>query len=141
MTGFLLDTNVPSETMKPRPEPSVVRWLYETDDELLFLSVISIAEIFKGIGKLPQGQKRNRLESWIESVLRPFFGDRILPVTEPIAERLGLWTGAASSSGIQVEIADGIIAATALEYGLTVATRNIKDFVGFGVPIFNPWEY
>jgi predicted nucleic acid-binding protein len=63
-----------------------------------------------------------------------------LPVTEPIAKRLGLWTGEAEAKGIAIEMADGLIASTAVEYDLIVVTRNVKDFVGFGVTIFNPWD-
>jgi predicted nucleic acid-binding protein len=138
--GFLLDTNVASDSAKPRPEPKVERWLNETQDELLFLSVISIAELFKGIASVPQGKKRTQLEFWMETTLRPFFADRLLPVTEQIAERLGVWTGQAKSKGFTVEMADGIIAATAFEHDLTLVTRNVRDFAVFGLPLLNPWD-
>jgi predicted nucleic acid-binding protein len=140
VSGLLLDTNIPSEAMKPRPEPKVERWLDEVEDEQLFFSVISLAEIFKGIGHLPDSKKRAELQEWVETVLRPFFAGRLLAVTEPIAVRLGLWTGQAKARGIKIEMADGLIAATAIEHGLTLVTRNVKDFSYFGVPLLNPWD-
>lgn len=140
MKGFLLDTNVPSELTYPRPAPQVEQWLEEVDDKQLFFSVISLAEICKGIAKLPEGKKRTNLQEWLDSTLRPWFAGRILPVSEPIAGRMGLWAGESETRGRTIKIADGLIAATALEHDLTLVTRNVKDFAGFGVPIFNPWE-
>jgi predicted nucleic acid-binding protein len=138
--GFLLDTNVPSELTHPRPAPQVEKWLENADDEQLFFSVISLAEICKGIAKLPESKKRAQLQDWLDSTLRPWFRGRILPVTEEIAERLGRWAGEGESKGRIVKIADGLIAATALEHDLTLVTRNVRDFSGFGVSIFNPWD-
>jgi len=138
VTGFLLDTNIPSETMKPRPEPKVEHLLEQIEDEKLFLSVISLAEIFKGISKQRDSKRRLELEAWVETVLHPWFTDRLLPVTEPIAKRLGLWTGEAEAKGIAIEMADGLSAYTAVEYDLIVVTRNVKDFVGFGVTSSTP---
>ncbi|MGI8743850.1 MAG: type II toxin-antitoxin system VapC family toxin [Bryobacteraceae bacterium] len=140
MKGFLLDTNVPSELTYPRPKQQVERWLDETDDEQLFFSVISLAEICKGIAKLPESKKRVQLQGWLNSTLRPWFAGRILPITEVIAERMGRWAGEGEAKGLTIKIADGLIAATAIEHDLTVVTRNVKDFVRFSVPIFNPWE-
>jgi predicted nucleic acid-binding protein len=111
----------------------VERWLEEIEDEKLFFSVISLAEIFKGIAKRRDSKKRLELEAWVETVLHPWFTDRLLPVTEPFAKRLGLWTGEAEAKGITIEMADGLIASTAVENDLTVVTRNVKDFAGFGV--------
>jgi toxin FitB len=138
--GFLLDTNVPSELTYPKPAPRVERWLEEVEDEQLFFSVISLAEICKGIAKLPESKKRTQLQDWLDSTLRPWFAGRILPITEPIAEQMGHWAGEREVKGRTIKIADGLIAATALEHELTVVTRNVRDFAGFGIPIFNPWE-
>jgi predicted nucleic acid-binding protein len=138
--GFLLDTNIPSELTYPRPAPQVAEWLKAVDSEQLFFSVISLAEICKGIAKLPESKKRAQLQDWLDSTLRPWFAGQILPVTEPIAERIGQWAGEGEARGRTIKIADGMIAATALEHELTLVTRNVKDFAGFGVPIFNPWE-
>jgi predicted nucleic acid-binding protein len=93
--GFLLDTNIPSELTYPRPAPQVAQWLKNADNEVLFFSVISLAEICKGIAKLPESKKRAQLQEWLDSTLRPWFAGRILPVTEPIAERMGRWAAKA----------------------------------------------
>lgn len=140
MKGFLLDTNIPSELTYPRPAPQVEQWLETVNDEQLFFSVISLAEICKGIAKLPQSKRRVQLQEWLDCTLRPWFAGRILPVTEAIAEQMGRWAGEGEVRGRTIKIADGLIAATALEHELTVVTRNVKDFSGFGVLIFNPWE-
>jgi predicted nucleic acid-binding protein len=138
--GFLLDTNVPSELTRPRSSPQVERWLNEAENEQLFFSVISLAEICKGIAKLPESRKRSQLQDWLDSVLRPWFAGRILPITEAIAERMGRWAGEGEAVGRVIKIADGLIAATAFEHELTLVTRNVRDFASFGVPILNPWE-
>jgi predicted nucleic acid-binding protein len=138
--GFLLDTNVPSELTYPRPALQIVQWLDHVDKELLHFSVISLAEICKGIAKLPESKKRDQLQDWLDSVLRPWFAGRILPVTESIAERVGRWAGEGEARGRTLKLADGIIAATAADHNLTLVTRNVKDFVGFDVQILNPWE-
>lgn len=140
MNGFLLDTNVPSEMTRPRPSPLIERWLDEVDDAQLFLSVISLAEILRGISRLPESNRRGQLQLWLDETLRPWFKDRILPVSQPIAERLGLLAGERDSKGFSLPVADGLIAATALEHGLTLVTRNVKDFNGLGIPLLNPWQ-
>lgn len=91
MTGFLLDTNVPSELTRPKSDPQVERWLDDADDQCLFLSVVSLGEIFKGITLLPEGKRRQELQRWIEETLRPWFQGRILPVTESVARRWACW--------------------------------------------------
>ena len=140
MKGFLLDTNVPSELTYPRPAQQVEQWLEDVDDEQLFFSVISLAEICKGIAKLPDSKKRTQIQEWLDSTFRPWFAGRVLPVAEAIAERIGQWAGEGEARGRTIKIADGLIAATAREHDLTLVTRNVKDFGGFGVLIFNPWE-
>jgi toxin FitB len=138
--GFLLNTNVPSEMTRIRPAPQVERWLDEADDSQLFLSVLSIAEILRAITRLPASKRRNQLQQWLDETLRPWFEDRILPVTQPIAERLGRLAGERDLKGLTLPVPDGLIAATALEHDLTIVTRNMKNFEGLGVPLINPWE-
>ena len=87
MNGFLLDTNVVSELIRPKPDANVVRWIEETDESILFLSVLTIGEIRNGIERLNVGRRRGRLESWLEIDLRARFQNRILPIDEAIAER------------------------------------------------------
>ena len=139
MKGFLLDTNIPSELTRPLPQPSVSQWLDEVDDELLYFSVVSLGEVLKGIASLPTSKRRNELQQWLDETLRPWFEGRILPVNEPIAERWGMLAGQCKINGRPLKVADGFIAATALEHDLTVVTRNVRDFEGLGVELFNPW--
>jgi toxin FitB len=140
MSGFLLDTNIPSEMTRPHPNQSVAQWLEDADDDQLYFSVISLGEIMKGIATLPNSKRRTRLKQWLTETLRPWFQGRILPVNEPVAERWGLMAGESKLKGRPLKVEDGLIAATALERGLTVVTRNVKDFEGLGVSILNPWN-
>ena len=138
--GFLLDTNVPSELTRPQPDAHVLQWLEDTDDDLMHISVITIGEVCKGITVHPEAHRRDWLRRWLESEVRPWFSGRILPVTEAISERWGILEGESRLNGIGVNTPDGLIAATAIENGLTVVTRNVRDFAGLGVPVFNPWS-
>jgi len=140
MKGFLLDTNIPSEMTRPRPQPSVIGWLDEADDDQLYFSVVSLGEILKGVTLLSESKRRRLLQKWLDKTLRPWFEDRILPVNQPIAERWGVLAGKCQMKGRPLKVVDGLIAATALEHELTVVTRNVKDFAGLGVTVFNPWD-
>ena len=116
------------------------RWLDEADDEELYFSVISLGEILKGITVLPVSKRRDGLQEWLDGMLRPWFEGRILPVTAPIAEHWGILSGECRLQGKQAKVADGLIVATALHHKLTIVTRNVKDFSGFGVTVLNPWD-
>jgi len=141
MSGFLLDTNVPSEVTHTRPDPRVTAWLRNQDDGTLYVSVVTIGELRRGFALQPvNSERRRRLERWLEQDLLPWFEGRILPVTKPIAERWGLLDAQCQLRGTPANTADGLIAATALDHGLSVVTRNVKDFMGLGVQILNPWE-
>ena len=131
MNGYLLDTNVPSEFSRDRPEPRVVRWLKAQPVTTLFLSAITIA---------PEGRRRADLETWFHTELLVWFRDRILPVTHAVADRWGALEGECQLKGKPLNTGDGLIAATATEHGLTVVTRNVRDFAGLGVAIFDPWD-
>ena len=138
--GFLLDTNVPSETLRPVPHPKVTPWV-EAQSDVQFLSVVSIGELRRGATLLAQGSARRlQLEHYIEIKIPVLFGKRVLPITQAIAERWGVIDAWRQSAGRPLGIADGMIAATAVEHNLTLVTRNAKDFAGLGVTIFNPWE-
>jgi predicted nucleic acid-binding protein len=139
MKGFLLDTNIPSEMTRPHPQPSVSGWLDDADDDQLYFSVVSLGEILKGVTLLVESKRRGRLQSWLDETLRPWFEGRILPVSQPIAERWSVLAGQCQIKGRPLTVVDGFIAATALEHDLTVVTRNVKDFAGLGVTVFNPW--
>jgi predicted nucleic acid-binding protein len=107
---------------------------------LLFLSVVTLGELRKGAVLLPPGKKRSGLEESIASLIPSWFSARILPVTQAIAERWGVLEGECRLRGASLNTADGMIAATALEHGLTLVTRNVKDFVALGVLLLNPWD-
>ena len=140
MSGFLLDTNIPSEVGRSRPNPRVTAWVNGQDNRTLFLSAVSIGELRRGFALLPLGEHRTRLEQWFETDVLLWFGERILPVTKEIADRWGTLDANCQLRGTQANTADGMIAATALEHGLTVVTRNVKDFSRLGVTVFNPWD-
>lgn len=140
MSSYLLDTNVPSEFSRDRPEPRVVQWLKAQPVTTLFLSAVTIGEIRKGLVVLPQSRRRSDLETWFRTDLLVWFRNRILPVTHAVADRWGVLDGACQLRGTPLNTADGMIAATAIEHGLTLVTRNVKDFAGLSVDIFNPWE-
>jgi len=138
--GYLVDTNIPSELTREKPDARVAAFLRNAGRESVFLSVMTIGEVRKGIDMLPGGQKRSLLQDWLDLDLRSWFTGRILPVTEAIAERWGRLAAAAKQQGLTLAVVDGVIAATAVEHGLTLVTRNEKDFAGLGVAVFNPWR-
>jgi predicted nucleic acid-binding protein len=140
MRGFLLDTNVPSELVRPRPEPRVNAWIAAQNLDTLFISAVSFGEFRKGVILLPPGKRREELEAWLETDLSILFSDRILPVTRSIAERWGVSEAQRQLAGRPLNVPDGQIAATAMEHDLTVVTRNVKDFGGLGVTIFSPLD-
>jgi toxin FitB len=140
VNGFLTDTNVISEFVRPRPNLEVIRWLEAADPDSLFASVITIGEIRLGIEDLPPSRKRMQLEQWLEERLPNWFESHLLPVTRAIAEQWGRITIQAKKKGEPLATADGLIAAAALEHNLTVVTRNVKDFAGTGVGLFDPWN-
>ncbi|MGD0546504.1 MAG: type II toxin-antitoxin system VapC family toxin [Terracidiphilus sp.] len=139
MNGYLLDTNIPSELMRPQPDVRVVAWLESADDDQLFFSVVSLGEVVKGVSLLASGRKRNDLEQWLETTLRPWFGARILSVDEVVARRWGVLTARLERKGRKLKVADGMIAATALVHDLSIVTSNVKDFAGTGANVINPW--
>jgi predicted nucleic acid-binding protein len=111
-----------------------------TDEAVLYLSVLTLGEIRKGLAGLPQGRRRTHLETWLEVELQARFAGRILPIDAPVADRWGLLAAQAKSRGMPLPIIDGLLAATALHYNLTVVTRNSSDFRNAQVQVLNPWE-
>ena len=140
MSGFLLDTNVISELVKPRPEPKVVNWIEGIDENLLYLSVLTLGEIRKGVAALPQSARRTALEAWLDSDLRLRFSKRILAIDEQVADRWGSLAGLPQKDGHPLPVIDGLLAATAIHHNLTLVTRNTGDTVAMGVAVFNPWQ-
>ncbi len=137
--GFLLDTNIPSELMRPRPEPKVQDWVAAQDIGTLFVSVVSIGELQTGFATMRDAARRVHLEASLERHLALLFVGRVLPVTQAIAVRWGRLDGMRQMAGRPLGAPDGMIAATALEHDLTVVTRNVKDSAGLGVALMNPW--
>ena len=140
MSGFLLDTNIISELVKPKPEANVTEWIENTDESLLYLSVLTLSEIRRGIAALPQSRRRATLEAWLDKDLPARFEERILAIDQEVADRWGLLTAAARNSGIVLPVIDGLLAATALEHNLTLVTRDTGQIPSMGVALFNPWK-
>lgn len=136
---LLLDTNVLSEVTKPRPETRVLEWMAKLDEDRTFISVISIAEIRRGVAMMESGRKRDALAEWLASDLPQRFEGRVIPVDEAVATAWGDLMGLAKRSGRGLSSMDGLIAATAIGHDLTLATRNTKDFDGLGIRFIDPW--
>ena len=140
MSGFLLDTNCISEVIRPKPDPRVVDWMRAVDESLLYLSILTLGEIRAGAAVLPHSKRRAYLENWLELDVRVRFSGRILGIDDVVADRWGWLTAEAERKGRPLAAVDGLLAATALEYNLTVVSRNVGDFESTHVPILNPWE-
>jgi predicted nucleic acid-binding protein len=137
--GYLIDTNVISEFAKPAPNPDVLQWFRNVAPAILFVSAITLGEIRLGTENLPIGKRRTDLETWLENGLPAWFTSNLLPVTAAVADRWGRLTIQAKNKGITVSTADGLIAATAMKYGLALVTRNSRDFESLGIAIADPW--
>jgi predicted nucleic acid-binding protein len=140
VSGYLIDTNVISEFVKPNPSAKTIRWLRETDPNTLFVSVVTIGEIRLGIESMTAGKRRTDLEAWVDVGLPDWFASNLLPITREIADQWGRLTVLARRSGSTLTTADGLLAATAAVHNLTLVTRNVKDFTGLGLTLFNPWD-
>lgn len=136
---LLLDTNVLSEVTKPRPAQGVLNWLHGLDEDRTFISIVSIAEIRRGVALMDIGRKRDALDEWLTHDLPQRFDDRTIAVEGAVALAWGDLMAVAKRSGRGLASMDGLIAATAIAHDLTLATRNIKDFEGFGIDIIDPW--
>lgn len=140
MTAWLLDTNVLSELRRPRPEPNVVAFIAAQPLESLFVSVVTFAEIRFGVECMADAGKRAELQNWLDSALRPMFEQRTLPVSEAVMFRWRLLVEAGRKIRHTFSQPDLIIAATAMCYGLTVVTRDVREFEVAGAPVVNPWR-
>jgi len=138
--NYLVDTCVISEVVRKRPAPEVVSWLAAQDEDHLFMSVLSLEEQHKGIARPADSRRRRTLEAWVEGDLQRRFAGRIIPVDPGIAARWGRISGDAERAGRMIPVIDGLLAATALEHGLTLATRDTFHMEPAGVDLFDPWE-
>jgi len=136
---FLLDTNVVSETVRPKPEEHVLAWLEAQAPAELFLAAQSIGELIRGARKVKEKARRARFEKWIEQDLAEQFEGRVLPFDTPAAVLWGRLMGDGDRKGRTPAAADAQIAAVAIRHDLTLATRNVKDFERLAVPLINPW--
>lgn len=138
--SWLLDTCVISELVKPEPSAKVVAWIETCEESTLFLSVITLGELEKGVAKLRASARRARLENWVRRDLPERFHDRILPVDPVVATRWGVVAGAAELRGEPLPVIDALIAATGMVHDLAVVTRNAVDFARCGARCFDPWN-
>jgi toxin FitB len=137
--SFLLDTNVVSEWVKSRPNPGLVAWLAEVDEDRVFISVVTLAELRYGIERMAAGRHRNRLEGWLQDELPVRFEGRVLPVTSAVADAWGKVVAHRETRGRPISAMDAFIAATARMHGLTLVTRNASHFASSVSAIVNPW--
>ena len=138
--NFLLDTNLVSEWTKPRPNPGVVSWLADADEDRVFISVVTIAELRHGVERLSIGRRRKRLNEWIEGELLFRFDERILPIDAATADAWGRIVAHREGLGRPIGTMDAFIAATAQVHKLTLATRNQTDFEASVASVVNPWS-
>ena len=138
--NFLLDTNVVSEWVKPRPNAGMVKWLAEADEDRIFLSVVTLGELQYGVERLAPGERRKRLEEWLEAELKDRFEERVVGVDEEIAVTWGKLLAKLDRTGRPMGVADGFLAATAMARGMALVTRNVEDFLAVDVELVNPWN-
>ncbi len=137
--GYLLDTNTISELTKPRPNQGVLQWLATVPEYRLYLSVLTIGELVSGVDRLPESKKKRDLWTWLSGDLVVRFRERIVPVDFDAAHRWGRLEAAARASGAVLPVIDALLAATALNHGLVIVTRNTRDFTNLPIRVENPW--
>jgi predicted nucleic acid-binding protein len=138
--NYLLDTNVVSEWTKPRPHIGVVKWLSNIDEDSVFLSVVTFAELRHGIERLPTSKRRKELDEWLRGELPFRFEQRIFPVDGAIADEWGRLVARHDSLGRPIHAMDALIGATAKVHGLSLVTRNASDFEVSVKSVVNPWK-
>lgn len=139
MSGWLLDTNVISELRRPRPQPAVVAFVAAQPLERLYLSTVTLAEVRYGIERVADAGRRTELSDWLDLRVRPMFSQRVLAVSEDVMLKWRLLVEDGRRNGHTYSQPDLIIAATALQHGLTVVSRDTSDYERAGVPLVNPW--
>jgi predicted nucleic acid-binding protein len=136
---LILDTCVVSELGRRDGSKHVADFIDAFPDDHLFLSVVTIGEITKGIRLLRESKRKSRLAQWLQTI-QMHYGGNVLPIASETAEIWGRITAEAQRKGRALAAADGLIAATAIEHGLTIATRNRRDFAELGAMIVDPWN-
>lgn len=135
--SYLVDTNVLSELRRREPQPQVVTWVASRPATTLYLSVLTLGELRKGIEVLPEGARKRSLLDWLEVELPGFFAGRVLPIDAPVADR---WGHLVARAGRPLPAIDSLLAATALTHGLTLVTRNLRDFAYPELQAIDPWS-
>jgi len=141
MSGFLLDTNVISELVKSNPDSGVTQWIEATDEGLMYLSVLTLGEIRKGITSLPEAKRRIAFEAWLDRDLVLRFSGRILPIDQAIADRWGRLARSPAARKSPLPVIDGLLAATALQYDLIFVTRDTRHLATTRTAFFDPWQH
>ena len=139
MTRWLLDTNIISELRRPKPEPKVTEFIRSQPLEGLFVSIVTFAEIRFGIELLPDATRRSDLNDWLAHKVRPMFEQRVLAISEDVMFKWRLLVEDGRKAGHTFSQPDLIIAATAQHHGLTVVSRDTKEYLAARVDVFNPW--
>lgn len=137
--SYLLDTNVISELVASQPNPHVSSWIANLDPESVFLSVITVGELKRGVEKLSDSRRKIVLADWLTGDLLIRFGDHILPIDIPVMLTWGALVARLEALGKPIPAIDSLLAATAVEAGLTLVTRNVRHFEAIGVSLLNPW--
>ncbi|MCW6509528.1 type II toxin-antitoxin system VapC family toxin [Lichenifustis flavocetrariae] len=140
MTGWLLDTNVLSELRRPRPEPKVIAFIRAQPLSRLHISAVTLAEICFGIEMVAEPERRAELNDWLRHKVRPMFAQRVLPISEDVMFQWRLLVEEGRKTRHTFSQPDLIIAATALQYGLTLVSRDVGDFERTRVVLLNPWK-
>jgi len=138
--AYLLDTCTISEMVAVKPNPKVLSWFQSQNEEMLFLSIITVGEIEKGIYQLPASKKRTLLETWLFDDLAPNFHGRILEINRKLITAWAKMIADLKMKGVVRPSFDSLIEATALHHQLILVTRNVKNFQYSSVTILNPWE-
>lgn len=138
--SFLLDTCALSDPTHPRPNSGLRKWFENTPESATYISVLSIGEIRKGLERLETSPKAARIGAWLDHKLMPRFDRRLLDVDLEVCNVWGSVCGNLSRRGRPQPVIDSLIAATALVHGLTLVTRNVKDFADFDIKVVNPWK-
>jgi predicted nucleic acid-binding protein len=138
--SYLLDTTLLSELVKRSPDPNVVAWFTRQDEEALFVSVLTIGELQKGISKLVDSHRRTILQEWLSQHLAQRFAQRLLPIDNAVALKWGVLQGEAEQRGTPLPVIDCLLAATADIHNLAVVTRNTGVLQRCGARVVNPWQ-
>lgn len=134
--SWLVDTNALSELVRAEPDPAVLGWFADVPETSLYISVLTLGELREGVDRMPAGARRKRIQEWLERDVPARFGNRVLAIDLPVADRWGKLLAAVPRT---LPAIDSLLAATALRWDLRLVTRNVADFADTGVEVVNPW--